>query len=137
MELYIQHIGICVNDIDQYLEKLKTMCDAKEVGAKRLYIPQNGQISALVQVGENSFYELMGPLGDTGVVPKFLAKHGEGFHHIGMYCSDIMELAKRFEDAGLHIIGDPKKGNFFSHPKETGGILYEFSSRHDADNGKD
>ena len=128
MELRIQHIGYCVESIDAYMEQVsKTFGEVKEVGAGRLKLPKAGQTSALVNFAGMNF-ELMEPIGEEGVVPKFLAKKGQGFHHIGVYCSDIMELAKRFEKAGMKILGDPAAGGFFSSPKETGGVLYEFSN---------
>ena len=128
MVLKVQHIGICVKNIDEYIAKMK-ICGAEEV-KERLHSPEAGQTSSLVKMAD-SYFEFMEPLGEEGVVPKFLAKKGEGFHHIGVYCDDIMGLAKEFEAKGLRVLGDPSTGGFFSSPKETGGILYEFSNIND------
>lgn len=129
MELRIQHIGICVEDVDAYMKKLEGVLGAKEV-ANRLEIPEAGQVSALIEMAGFNF-EYMAPIGDEGVVPKFLAKRGEGFHHIGVYCSDTVALAKIFDSLGLRYLGDPASGGFFSSPKDSGGILYEFSNVED------
>jgi len=131
MELRLQHIGYVVGNIDDYMKKMeKIFGDVTEVGNGRLARPGSGQISALVHfLGAN--YELMQPNGEEGVVPKFFAKRGEGFHHFGIYCSDTVELAERFRAAGLTVLGKPENGGFFSSPKETGGILYEFSTTDD------
>lgn len=126
MELRVQHIGICVESIDEYMKKVGAVLGAKEVGGGRLKIPAAGQTSALVEMAGIN-YEFMEPIGTEGVVPKFLEKRGEGFHHIGVYCSDTVALAKIFDDLGLKYLGDPASGGFFSSPKSSGGILYEFS----------
>lgn len=128
MELRVQHIAYVVENIDAYMEKMsKIFGEVKEVGNGRLRLPEAGQTSALVNfAGMN--YELMEPIGTEGVVPKFLATKGQGFHHIGVYCDDIMGLAERFKAAGMRVLGDPTTGGFFSSPKETVGILYEFSN---------
>ena len=131
MELRIQHIAYVVENIDAYMEKLsKVFGEVKEVGGGRLHLPKAGQTSALINFAGMNF-EFMEPIGDEGVVPKFLANKGQGFHHIGVYCSDTVELAERFKAAGMKVLGDPASGGFFSSPKETGGILYEFSTTDD------
>lgn len=132
MELKVQHIGLCVKSIDEYMEKMDKLYGCKEIGKMRLRLPEAGQTSALIEMAGMNF-EFMEPIGEEGVVPKFLAKKGEGFHHIGIYCSDIPALAKVFEDLGLRVLGDPASGGFFSSPKETGGILYEFSNIKDTE----
>lgn len=120
------HIGFAVHSIDDTLAELKKL-GAVEIGRKQL--PQGGQTSALVEIG-GIRYELMEPLGETGVVPKFLAKHGEGFHHISFKCDDIDKELEEFQQAGGIALNKEKgdgKHKFFTHPKSTGGVVYEIS----------
>lgn len=124
------HIGFAVHSIDATLAALEKL-GARELGRKAL--PQIGQTSALVEVG-GIRYELMEPLGDAGVIPKFLAKHGEGFHHISFQCPDIeAELAEFLAAGGQALNKEPGDGKFkfFTKPQTTGGILYEISERED------
>ena len=130
MELKIQHIGLCVKNIDEYVAKMDKVFGCKEV-KNRLHIPQAGQTSALVEMGNGNYFELMEPMGEEGVVPKFLATKGEGFHHIGVYCDDPVALGKQLVENGIKILGDPASGGFFVAPKSAGGVLYEISSTKD------
>jgi len=130
MELYVQHIGLVAANATDYIARLNELFGCKEV-KPRLIAPNIGQNSCLVELGQGSYCEIMEPNGEVGTVPKYLATHGEGFHHIGMYCSDPVELAKILEAAGARILGDPTTGGFFVHPKSTGGLLVEISSTKD------
>ena len=72
----IHHVGFVVRSIDDVLEFLKRAYGAKEIERQRF--PELGQVSSLVQIGDGKL-ELMEPLGNVGVVPKFLETKGEGF----------------------------------------------------------
>lgn len=123
----VNHIGFAVRSIDDTLKMLEKAFGAKELG--RMEYPAMGQVSCLVAVG-SSRYELMEPIGDKGVVPKFLANHGEGFHHISLLTDDLDQECADMEVAGITITA--KMGDtFFTHPKSTGGIVYEVTVRED------
>ncbi len=126
----ILHIGFVVKSIDATLEQLKKL-GASEIGRKEM--PTIGQTSALIQLG-NVRYELMEPLGDTGVVPKYLEKHGEGFHHISFKCDSADKEAARLIAEGVTLLnkvpGDGKT-KFFTSPKTTGGVVYEVNENYD------
>ena len=124
------HIGIAVRSIDETMKLLKKM-GAVEVGRKEL--PWIGQTSALIQLGDTR-YELMEPLGEVGVVQKYLSKQGQGVHHISFKCDDIEETYTRLTEEGVEVLnkkpGDGKT-RFFTHPKSTGGIMYEVNELDD------
>ena len=82
----INHIGIVVKDIDATLEFMEKAFGAREI--RRMSIPEAGQISCMLAIGDDEF-ELMEPIGDSGVVGKFLASHGEGLHHISLKTDDL------------------------------------------------
>lgn len=123
----VNHIGFAVHSIDDTMEMLRKNFDAKELG--RMEYPAMGQVSCLVAIGE-SRYELMEPIGDKGVVPKYLAAHGEGFHHISLLTDDLDGEQEKMEAAGT-IITARMSDTFFTHPKSTGGIVYEVTVRED------
>ncbi|MCR4443442.1 MAG: VOC family protein [Peptococcaceae bacterium] len=124
------HIGFVVRSIDETMKSLLKL-GAVELGRKAF--PETGQTSALISIG-NTRYELMEPLGENGVVPKYLEKHGEGFHHISFLCGNVDEECARLEREGIKVlnktIGDGKH-KFFTHPKSSGGIIYEISEQYD------
>lgn len=123
----VNHIGFAVHSIDATLEMLKKNFGAEELG--RMEYPTMGQVSCLVAIGE-SRYELMEPIGDKGVVPKYLATHGEGFHHISLLTDDLDKEMEEMEAAGT-VITAKMHDTFFTHPKSTGGIVYEVTVRED------
>lgn len=123
----VNHIGFAVHSIDATLEMLKKSFGAVEMG--RMEYPAMGQVSCLVGIGE-SRYELMEPLGDQGVVPKYLATHGEGFHHISLLTDDLDGDCEKMEAAGVKIVAK-MSDTAFTHPKTTGGIVYEVTVRED------
>ena len=124
----VNHIGFAVHSIDNTLKMLKTYFGAVELG-RREY-PEMGQISCLVAIGE-SRYELMEPLGDHGVIPKYLATHSEGFHHISLLADDLDEACRELEAAGGKIVARTDD-TAFTHPKSTGGVVYEITIRDDS-----
>ena len=123
----IAHLGICVNSIDKTLELLTKAAGAKELS--RIPMPERGQTSSYVSMGSGAdagadTLELMEPLGDAGTVVDFLAKRGEGIHHISLKTDNLTEAIAAFESAGCKIIG--RTGDFaFVHPKTAFGVLYE------------
>jgi len=120
----INHVGLVVKNIDDYLKLLSDLFGAKEIG-RRSY-PELGQTSCLVAIGDSK-YELMEPIGTEGVVPKFLEKNGEGFHHISLLSNDLDADCANFEKNGARIL--TRDDNMaFLHPKTTGGILYEIAT---------
>lgn len=123
----VNHIGFVVRSIDAYLDMLKKNFGAVELGRKSY--PAMGQTSCLVAIGE-SRYELMEPLGDQGVVPKYLATHGEGFHHISLLTDDLAAECDAMEAGGAKIVAKVED-TAFTHPKSTGGIVYEVTDRDD------
>lgn len=118
----IAHIGICVNDIEaavRYYEK-----NFNATVQSRVEYPDMGQVSTYLRLKDGQCLEVMSPMGDTGVIAEFLAKKGEGFHHLSLKSDTWEETIAGFEAEGYRIVG---KGNgyAFLHPKSAMGILYE------------
>jgi methylmalonyl-CoA/ethylmalonyl-CoA epimerase len=66
-----------------------------------------------------------------GPIGRFVAKRGEGIHHIAFAVDDIAEQLKQAEKEGVRLIDvNPRKGAegldiAFLHPGSTGGVLIE------------
>ncbi|HHY13811.1 MAG TPA: hypothetical protein GX526_04130 [Thermoanaerobacterales bacterium] len=119
----ISHIGIVVKDIEKTIEALSRIMNVKEIYRKAF--PEMGQTSVIIKVGDRGDkFELMEPIGDKGVVPEFLEKYGEGLHHISLDSDNLEEDCALLEKQNIKIIGKAK-GIAFTHPKTTGGVLYE------------
>ena len=75
--------------------------------------------------------ELLEPTDPDGPVGRFLAKRGEGFHHVAFEVDDIVKELERLDKAGVALIDrTPRPGAHgtmiaFLHPKATRGLLVE------------
>lgn len=122
----LNHIGIVVENIDQTVQTLESIFGAKELDRKSF--PELGQTSCMVQLG-NCLLELMEPIGTKGVVPKFLADHGQGLHHISLLSDNVQQEHLAITAKGVRMLGDPDSELrvVFTHPKDTNGIIYEIT----------
>ena len=123
----LNHIGIVVKNIDETMDLLTRIFSAEEIGRKTF--AELGQTSALIRIGELKI-ELMEPYGEEGVVPNFLRKRGEGLHHISLITNDIDAEDDHLAENGVNVLGKAPKGIkadrvMFTHPKQTGGIVFE------------
>jgi methylmalonyl-CoA/ethylmalonyl-CoA epimerase len=84
---------------------------------------------AFLPVGESKV-ELVEPTDDTTGVARFLAKNGEGFHHVCFEVENLAETLLRLEIDGIELIDtSPRKGAegpvAFLHPRSCHGVLVE------------
>jgi methylmalonyl-CoA epimerase len=75
--------------------------------------------------------ELLSPLGADTPVGKFLARKGEGLHHVAYAVADIEATLAELKEAGVELIdSEPRTGIrgsrvAFAHPRSTGSVLTE------------
>ena len=120
----INHIGICVKCIDNVLDVWKKSMNPIEIG--RASYPKMGQTSAMIKIG-SSFFELMEPIGEEGVIAEFLKKYGEGIHHISIHSTNIRADKAAFEAVGIRVLGKAGDPMLFTHPKSNFGIVFEIT----------
>lgn len=126
--LKIEHIGIAVKSLDEAIplfEKLlNTACYKTEP------VPSEQVTTAFFKTGENKI-ELLEAMGGEGAIAKFVAKKGEGMHHIAFEVEDIKKEMQRLQTEGFVLLNEePKTGAdnkwvCFLHPKNTNGVLIE------------
>lgn len=124
----LEHIGIAVKDlqssIDLFTKLLNTECYKTEV------VESEGVTTAFFKVGDCKV-ELLEATDADSPVAKFLAKRGEGIHHMAFEVNNIEAEMKRLSEAGFQLMSDmPKPGAdgkivCFLHPKTSGGVLIE------------
>jgi methylmalonyl-CoA/ethylmalonyl-CoA epimerase len=123
----IDHVAICVNDIDDALAKYKAAFGLEAAG-REVVLSQKTE-AVLLPIGESNV-ELIAPRGNDGLV-KFLEKRGPGLHHIALEVEGIEEALAFLKSIGVPLIDEaPRKGArghkvAFVHPKATGGVLVE------------
>jgi methylmalonyl-CoA/ethylmalonyl-CoA epimerase len=124
----IEHIGIAVKD----LEASNTLF-AKLFGAPHYKIEEvasEGVKTSFFQSGPNKI-ELLEATNPESPIAKFIAKKGEGIHHIAFAVTDIVSEIARLKAEGFTVLNEiPKKGAdnklvAFLHPKTTNGVLIE------------
>ncbi len=124
----IEHLGIAVHDI----EKSNTLFE-KLLGSPSYKIEEvesEGVKTSFFQIGDSKI-ELLEATKEDSPIAKFLAKKGEGIHHIAFDVANIHEEVARLKEEGFHILNEtPKKGAdnklvVFLHPKSTNGTLIE------------
>ena len=78
-----------------------------------------------------SYVQLLEPLGPDTPVGRFLARRGEGVHHIGYGVTDITAALASIGATGVRLIdARPRHGSMgasiaFLHPADVGGVLTE------------
>ncbi len=124
----IEHIGIAVKDLEA-----SNLLFAKLLGKKHYKIEEvaaEGVKTSFFKVGSNKI-ELLEATNSESPIAKFIAKKGEGVHHIAFAVDDIEAEIKRLQKEGFRVLNViPKKGAdhklvAFLHPKSTNGVLIE------------
>jgi methylmalonyl-CoA/ethylmalonyl-CoA epimerase len=81
--------------------------------------------------GRSGYVQLLEPLSPDTPVGKFIARRGEGLHHVGYGVADIGEALATIGGAGIRLIDErPRHGSMgasiaFLHPGDLGGVLTE------------
>ena len=124
----IDHLGIAVRSLDAALPFYRNVLGLDVEGTETL--EDQGVNVAMLPVG-GSRIELLEPVAEDSVVGRFIAKKGEGLHHI---CYEIEELESKLGDLrsrGIRLLdGYPRRGAggrlvAFVHPASAGGVLVE------------
>jgi len=124
----IEHIGIAVNDLQiagSLYEKLlnTNVYKIEDVASENVK-------TAFLKCGPNKV-ELLEATSDDSPIAKFIAKKGEGIHHIAFEVDDIEKEMARLKQEGFVLLNEkPKPGAdnklvCFVHPKSTNGVLIE------------
>ncbi|MCA1025567.1 methylmalonyl-CoA epimerase [Cytobacillus kochii] len=128
----IDHIGIAVRSLAQSLPFYTETLQLPLLGIEE--VKSEGIKVAFIQIGEMKL-ELLEPQTDESAVAKFIAKRGEGLHHVALGVHSIQERIEEMKTKGIQMIQDqPKMGAggasvAFMHPKSTGSVLYELCEK--------
>jgi methylmalonyl-CoA/ethylmalonyl-CoA epimerase len=125
----IDHIAVCVRDIDEASARWLEALGIAAHGASREIVASQQTEVMLLPVGDTDI-ELVAPRGNQGL-ERFLEKRGPGLHHIAVEVEGIDEALALLASLGVPLI-DPvarigARGHkvAFVHPRATGGVLVE------------
>ncbi len=130
----IDHIAIAVHDLDASLAEYDRKYKVTPVSVET--VPDQGVREAMLAVG-GSHIQLLEPLSDDSAVGRFLARNGEGLHHIAFAVVDIDEAIEHLAREGARLIDtEPRIGGgghriAFIHPSDLTGTLIELVEVHD------
>jgi methylmalonyl-CoA epimerase len=123
----IDHIGIAVKSLEaakSIYEKLGLTVSAEET------VEEEHVRLVMVPVGESRL-ELLEATAEDSTIAKFVAKRGEGLHHICLRVPDLLVAVERMKTNGVRLVSEEIKigagGHkyVFVHPSSAGGVLLE------------
>lgn len=85
---------------------------------------------AMLPVGESRI-ELLEATSPDSAIAKFIAKRGEGLHHVALRVPDLRAAVEKLKAEGARLVSDEIKAGagghlyVFVHPASTGGVLLE------------
>jgi methylmalonyl-CoA epimerase len=127
MDFSIDHLGIAVKSLaaaKAIYEKLGLSISAEET------VDQEQVRLVMVPVGESRL-ELLEATSENSAIAKFIAKRGEGLHHVCLKVPDLPAAVKRLKKDGVRLVSEEIKTGagghryVFVHPSSTGGVLLE------------
>ncbi len=123
----IDHLGIAVKSVAEakkFYEQLGLkVLPEEEVTQEKVRV-------AMVPMGESRI-ELLEPTSDDSPIARFLAKRGQGLHHVSLQVDDLAGTVERMKRDGIRLINDQIQigagGHLyvFVHPSSAGGVLLE------------
>ena len=123
----IDHLGVAVRSLSaakKFYEKLgMTVVGEETVEDEKVHL-------AMVPVGESRI-ELLEATSEDSPIGRFIAKRGEGLHHIALRVPDLAATVEKLKQDGTRLISEDIKvgagGHLyvFVHPSSTGGVLLE------------
>ncbi|MBL8064132.1 MAG: methylmalonyl-CoA epimerase [Anaerolineales bacterium] len=124
----INHVAIVVEDMEKSLSFWR---DALGIDLHELRdVPaEKSQVAFLPLAGAE--VELVMPTTDDSGIAKYLAKRGQGMHHLCLEVDDINGMMVQLKSKNIRLINEePRttadgKKYAFIHPESTGGVLLE------------
>ena len=123
----IDHLGIAVKSLTaakSTYEKLGLpISDEETVEHEKVRV-------VMIPVGDSRI-ELLEATSDDSAIAKFIAKRGEGLHHVCMKVPDLAAAVARLKQDGVRLVSEEIKTGagghryVFVHPSSAGGVLLE------------
>lgn len=124
----IHHVGIAVESLKAAVPVFEKLLgcspNTEEV------VSDQGVRVANFRVGESQI-ELLEATSPTSPIARFIAKRGQGLHHLTLSVPDLRKTLRDLEASGVKLIDrEPRVGAgngrmAFLHPSSTAGVLIE------------
>jgi methylmalonyl-CoA epimerase len=123
----IDHLGIAVKSLAEAKKFYRAM--GFDIGHEEVVEHEKVRV-AMVPAGDSRI-ELLEATSDDSAVARFIAKRGEGLHHVAISVEDLQATIDALKKTGTRFISDEIKvgagGHLyvFVHPSSAGGVLLE------------
>jgi methylmalonyl-CoA epimerase len=101
----LDHTAIAVRSIDVALSLYRDLLGGEPLGRPSASAERGFQVLAL-RYPNGSHVELLSPVGSDGFLHRFLAKRGEGVHHLTFRVHDLRKAVERARAAGLRVVDE-------------------------------
>jgi methylmalonyl-CoA/ethylmalonyl-CoA epimerase len=130
MLLRIDHVGVACVSLEAAVERYTSVFGLAVVS--RETNEEQGVREAMLATADGpSYVQLLEPLAPDTPVGKFIARRGEGMHHVGYAVADVMAALETIGGRGVRLVDQrPRHGSMgasiaFLHPADLGGVLTE------------
>ncbi|MGH2687726.1 MAG: methylmalonyl-CoA epimerase [Actinomycetota bacterium] len=126
----IAHVALAVSDLEAAVS-LYTHVRGLAVVHREVVEDQGVEEVLLAPASGGAEVQLLGALGPDTPVGRFLAKRGEGLHHIAYEVADLEAALRALRREGVELVDTaPRQGSAgtrvaFVHPKGNRGVLTE------------
>jgi methylmalonyl-CoA epimerase len=127
MEFSIDHLGIAVKSLPaakSIYEKLGMQISPEEE-------VEQEQVRLVMVAAGQSRLELLEATSENSAIAKFIAKRGEGLHHVCLRVPDLECSVAKLKEDGVRLVSNEIKVGagghryVFVHPESAGGVLLE------------
>lgn len=125
----IDHVGLVTADLEAaaalYVAAFDLRVDGRET------VPDQGVDVLWLRGADGAAIEMLSPISEESPVARFMAKRGEGMHHLAIRVPNLTLALERCRESGLTLIDQvPRVGSggtrvAFIHPKSAYGVLIE------------
>ncbi len=123
----LDHLGVAVKSLGKALRFYHLL--GLEVAHEET-VEHEGVRTAMLPVGEGRI-ELLEPSRESSPIARFLARRGEGLHHVALHVESVDGMFEAMQREGVRLVSDEVRVGagghryFFVHPESAGGVLVE------------
>ncbi len=125
--LRLHHVGIVVRDVETAREQYESL---GFTGGERFEVPEQHIVAIVYRAGPG-YVELIQPTDAEGPIARYMAKRGEGTHHVAYAVDDLDAALALLRGSGVRLIDERSRlGTHgwriaFIHPESCHGVLTE------------
>lgn len=122
---WLFHSTAMVPDYDLAIERLAWLGGLRVMECSESTIPEVGRRGGMTWIGDNSI-EIGQPIVEGGGADRFVRRTGGGMHSVALQVADVEASIDHLRAAGVDVAARPDPDFFFSDPRQTGGVFFEW-----------